>query len=274
MRIAVNAQLLSYDRSYRSAGISRYTDRTLASIGPLLGDDSCVAFVGPGVPLAVPALRGLRVIRTEWPTERPIVRIIWEQMVLPVALRRVGADLLHGPAYVAPLGSPCPTVVTFHDLRFFLMPNAFNRQNRLYLQHFSRWTARRARRLIAVSESTRQDMVRLLGVSPTAVDVVYNGVDECFRPEPDEERIARFREEKGLPARFILFLGTIEPRKNVPALIRAYAAARRRGLTEPLVIAGGQGWGGESASRIAEELGLESQVRLTGFIASDERPLW
>lgn len=274
MRIAFNAQLLSYGQWYRSAGISRYTDRTLASLGPLLGDDSCVAFVGPGVPADAPALRGLAVIRAGWPTERPIVRILWEQMVLPISLRRINASLVHAPAYVAPLASPCPTVVTFHDLSFYLMPDAFNRQNRVYLQTFSRWSARRARRFIAVSECTRRDLARLLGVSPSVVDVVYNGIDECFRPEPDARRVERFRQEKGLPERFILFLGTIEPRKNVPNLVRAYAQARRRGVTEPLIIAGGQGWGGEPISQLIEALDLRGSVRLTGFIASDERPLW
>ncbi|MGH2459239.1 MAG: glycosyltransferase family 4 protein [Chloroflexota bacterium] len=274
MRIAFNAQLLSFDQGYRSAGISRYTEHMLASLAPLLGGDSCYAFVGPGVPMDAPALGGLRVIRTGLPTERPIVRILWEQMVLPLALRRLNVDLVHAPAYVAPLAFPGASVVTFHDLSFYLMPDAFNRSNRVYLQNFSRWTARRARRSIAVSESTRQDMVRLLGVSPSTIDVVYNGIDECFRPEPDPRRIERFRQAKGLPERFILFLGTIEPRKNVPALVRAYARARQRGVSAPLVIAGGQGWGGESIAQIVEELGLAGTVRLTGFIPSDERPLW
>lgn len=274
MRIAVNAQLLSYGQGYRSAGISRYIDRTLASLVPLLGEDRCAVFVGPDVPADAPSLAGLRVIRTRLPTRRPIIRILWEQLVLPTALRRWGADVLHAPAYVAPLGSPCPTVATFHDLSYYLVPGAFNQQNRLYLQYFSRWTAGRARRLIAVSECTRQDVIRLLRVPPEIVDVVYNGVDECFRPEPDATRLERFRQEKGLPERFILYLGTIEPRKNVPGLLRAYAEARRRGVTEPLVIAGGRGWGDEPIPRLIEDLQLQASVVLTGFIPSDERPLW
>jgi len=274
VRIAFNAQLLSYGQWYRSAGISRYTDRMLSSLGPLLDGDRCAVFVGPNVPADAPALAGLQVIRTPLPTHRPIVRILWEQLALPLALRRWGADLLHAPAYVAPLASPCPTVVTFHDLSFYLMPRAFNRQNRLYLQAFSQWAARRARRLIAVSEHTRQDLIRLLGVPPARVDVVYNGVDDCFRPEPDARRIERFRQEKGLPARFLLYLGTIEPRKNVPGLLRAYAEARRRGLADPLVIAGGRGWGDERIAQLLDQLDLRSSVTLTGFVASDERPLW
>lgn len=274
MRLAFNAQLLSYQHWYRSAGISRYIDRTLAHLGPLLGTESCSVFVGPDVPADAPSLAAFRVVRSNLPMHRPIVRILWEQLALPIALRQCRADLLHAPAYVAPFASPCPAVVTFHDLSYFLLPSAFNRQNRVYLQTFSRWTARRARRFIAVSECTRQDMVRLLGVAPDSVDVIYNGVDERYRPEPDGARLDRFRSEKGLPDRFILSLATIEPRKNFPGLLRAYAEARRRGIVEPLVVAGGRGWGDEGILRLIDELGVRPYVHLVGFVSTDEQPLW
>ncbi|HUX86386.1 MAG TPA: glycosyltransferase, partial [Chloroflexota bacterium] len=176
MRIGFNAQLLSYGQWYRSAGISRYIDRTLAGLRNYLPADSSIAFVGPDVPADAPSLQWLRLVRTGLPTHRPLARIFWEQAVLPSAARRLGLDVLHAPAYVAPLVSTCPSVVTFHDLSFYIMPDAFNLQNRLYLQVFSRLAARRARRLIAVSEATRRDLVRLLGVDPARIDVIYNGV--------------------------------------------------------------------------------------------------
>lgn len=274
MRIAFNAQLLSYGQWYRSAGISRYIDRTLARLGPLLGEDVCAVLIGPDVPAGAPSLAGLRVSRTALPTHQPVVRILWEQFWLPLFLRRWGADLLHAPAYVAPLSAGCSTLVTFHDLSFYLLPETFNRQNRLYLQAFSRLAARRAQRLIAVSECTRQDLIRLLGVRPEVVEVIYNGVDDVFKPETDRGRLERFRAEKGLPERFLLFLGTLEPRKNVPALLSAYAEARRRGVREPLVIAGGRGWGNERIRTLVAELGLTPWVRLAGFVAPDEQALW
>jgi glycosyltransferase involved in cell wall biosynthesis len=273
-RIAFNAQLLSYRQWYRSAGISRYIDRTLAHLAPLLDPERLAVFVGPDVPIGAPSLAGLRIIRTRLPTRHPVVRIAWEQIALPLLLGRWRADLLHAPAYVAPLASPCPTIITFHDLSFYLVPEAFNRQNRFYLQTFSRLAARRARRIIAVSECTRSDVIRLLGIRPEDVAVVYNGVDPSFRPEPDPARLARFRQEKGLPDRFILFLGTLEPRKNLRGLLYAYAEARRRGVTEPLIIAGGRGWQVQPILRVLDELGLRSSVRLTGFVGSDEQPLW
>src|SRR2546421_5361597 len=113
MRVAFNAQLLSYNRTYRSAGISRYIDRTLAHLPDYLDEsDSIRVFVGPDVPRDESALSWARVARTRLPTHRPLARIVWEQLFLPVALRLSSVDLLHAPAYVAPIAVGCPTVVT------------------------------------------------------------------------------------------------------------------------------------------------------------------
>jgi glycosyltransferase involved in cell wall biosynthesis len=275
VRVAVNAQLLSYRRSYRSAGISRYLDRTLAHLPDALDPgDRARAFVGPEVPPNAPAMARLEVERARLPTERPLARILWEQLVLPIAARRWRADLLHAGAHVAPLLGACPTVVTFHDLSFYLYPAAFNRPNRLYLQTFARRSARLARRIIAVSESTRRDVVRLLGVAPEKVDVAWNGVDSWFRPEADPERLRAFRSEQHLSERFILFLGTLEPRKNLPTLLRAYALARRQGVEEPLILAGGMGWGDLELARLVDELDLRAAVRTVGYVSPGEQASW
>jgi len=274
MRIGFNAQLLSYRQWYRSAGISRYIDRTLAALKPFLDGGDTVAFIGLGIPTDSPALDWLRQVRAAFPTERPIARILWEQTVLPIAARRLGLDLLHAPAYVAPVCPGTRTVVTFHDLSYFLFPETFNRTNRWYLQTFSRLTARRADRLIAVSESTRNDLTRILGVDRSRIDVIPNGVDERFTSIEDPELLARFRAERGLPERFILSLCTLEPRKNLPILIRAYAESRRRGITEALVLGGGVGWGDLALRRQVEELGITGSVFLPGFIPGEEQALW
>lgn len=274
MRIGFNAHLLSYRAWYRSAGISRYIDRTLTNLPAFVDRDKFYAFVGPDVPAEAPAVAWLKQIRTSLPTNRPIIRILWEQLLLPLAVRRHGIDLVHAPAYVGPLRGLAASVVTFHDLSFYLLPGAFNRQNRLYLQTMARLSARGAARLIAVSRSTARDLTRLLGVSEDRVDVIYNGVDASFRPIHDEALMRQFRERHGLPDHFILYLGTLEPRKNVPALVRAYARARQLGVSEPLILAGGKGWGDLSLAKLVEDLGLGETVRLAGFVEMSEQALW
>ncbi len=273
MEIGFNAQLLSYKHWYRSAGISRYIDRTLGALEPHARGDRFVAFVGPDVASDAKSLAWLQTLRTRLPTHRPLVRIAWEQLLLPLAIRQSRVKLLHSPAYVAPLAVGARSVVTFHDLSYFILPGAFNRSNRSYLKYFSLLSARRADRLNAVSESTRRDLGRFLGVSADRVDVVYNGVDDRFRKE-EHEAVERFRQSHGLPARFVLYLGTLEPRKNVPGLIRAYARARKMGVTEPLVLAGGRGWGDLGLEQLIDELGIASMVRREGFASMEDQPLW
>jgi hypothetical protein len=101
--------------------------------------------------------------QSAWPTQRPLVRILWEQLVQPLALRRAGVDLLHALAFVAPLAAPCPFVVTVYDLSFLRYPDAFRPFNRWYLRQFTARSVKRARAVIAISESTRQDVIQLLG---------------------------------------------------------------------------------------------------------------
>ncbi len=274
MRVGFNAHLLSYRHGYRSAGISRYLDRTLAHLEPHLDKTNSVAFVGPEIPRSVPSLHWITLSRTALPTQRPFVRILWEQLILPVAAQRWQVDLVHCPAYVAPLIGAHRSVVTFHDLSYLRMPRAFNRANQGYLSSFSRIAAARATRFIAVSESTRRDMVELLGIDEKRIDVVYNGVDEQFQPIADPRIVESFRHDHNLPAQFILFLGTLEPRKNVSTLVRAYAVARRQGVTVPLVLAGGGGWGDLQLHRLIDELNLASSVRLVGFVAMEDQALW
>ncbi len=202
------------------------------------------------------------------------MRIAWEQLVQPWALHRARVDLLHALAFVAPLVTRVPTVTTIHDLSFIRFPERFRPANRLYLSVMTRLSCRRARRLIAVSQATADELVRLLDVSSERIDVVPHGVDHTrFRPLPSN-LVEAFRREKGLPERFVLFLGTLEPRKNLTTLIEAFSRAEavRQGVC--LVIAGGKGWYFHEIFQRVEELDLTDAVRFPGFVPSAELPLW
>jgi glycosyltransferase involved in cell wall biosynthesis len=137
------------------------------------------------------------------------------------------------------------------------------------------YSARRADRVIAISEATRRDVIKFLRVAPERVTRVYCGVDARFHPFDDGDVLRRFREDRHLPDHFVLYLGTIEPRKNLVRLIDAYADLRRRGTTDwPLVLAGGRGWRDELVLQHADRLGLGEAVRFAGFVPEDEIPLW
>lgn len=270
MHIGLNAHLLSLAETYRGAGINSYIHNLLTHLPRVDRDNRYTAFIGDG--RFTSSELTLRLSRL--PTSRPMVRIFWEQAVQPFALRKEGVGLIHALAFVTPLLSPCPSVVTVYDLSFLLYPDRFKRAKRFYLSLFTRLSARKARRIIAISESTKRDVVHLLGVPPDKVEVVYCGLDDAFRPLA-EDQVAAFRSERGLSERFILFVGTIEPRKNVTRLIEAFANLLTCQLADlKLVIGGAKGWFYEDVFARAEELGLEGQVMFPGYIPASELPLW
>ena len=269
--IGLNAHLLSLNQSYRGAGISWYQVnllRQLARVSPahlrysaFLSD---LAFEEPSLTLH----------RSRLPTRRPVVRILWEQFLQPVALRRAGVDLLHALAFVAPVAAPCPFVVTIYDLSFLRYPEAFRPFNRWYLSRFTARSVERAAAIITISESTRQDVIELLGASPERVHTIYCGVDRAFRPRPEAE-VATFKASHHLPDSFILFLGTLEPRKNVDGLIRAYARWREQDkAAPPLIVAGGKGWYYTKIFELVERLNLTDFVRFPGYVPQQELSLW
>ena len=268
VHVGLNAHLLSLGSDYRSAGITWYIYNLLAHLPEIDQGIHCTAFMSERRYHGSPPLE-LRLSRL--PTRRPAARIIWEQLIQPLAARRAGLDLLHGMAYVGPLGSGCPFVVTIHDLSFLLYPQSFRSLNQLYLKLFARLSVRRARRVIAVSESTKRDAVKQYGVTPEQVDVVHNGVDSEFRPLPIDQ-VSAFRADRGLPERFILFVGTLEPRKNIARLIKAYA--QLPGARPPLFFVGGKGWFYDEIFALVEGLNLGAEVHFTGYVSTADLPWW
>jgi glycosyltransferase involved in cell wall biosynthesis len=264
----VNAHLLSLDESYRSAGINWHIYHLLQHLPDVAPEIALTVFLSEQ---RYRGMAGMQLRLSRLPTDRPQVRILWEQFLQPWSVRRAGVDLLHCPAFVGPLASTCPTVITVHDLSFLFFPQNFRAMNRIYLKTLTRLSVRRARRIIAVSESTRRDLVHQYGLPPAKVDVVYNGVDAAFRPLPTTE-VAAFRRRAGLPDRFLLFVGTLEPRKNVARLIEAYA--RLPEGRPPLLLVGGKGWLYDEIFARVEELNLTHEVRHVGYVPATELPLW
>jgi glycosyltransferase involved in cell wall biosynthesis len=267
--VALNAHLLFGRASYRSAGIHHYIDQLLRHLPAAAPDFRFTVFTGAGRP----DMPGARVCSTRLPTHRPLVRIAWEQLFQPFALARERPDLLHALAFVSPLFLPCPAVVTVYDLSFRLTPERFRPAQRLYLSAFTAWSCRRARRVLAISESTRADLVRLLGLPAAKVDVALPGLASALRPLPADQ-VEAFRVRRGLPERFILYLGTLEPRKNLAALLEAFARLRPGHPDLSLVLAGARGWWYADLFRQVEALGLSSAVSFPGYVPEDELPLW
>ncbi|HEV3073661.1 MAG TPA: glycosyltransferase family 1 protein, partial [Thermoanaerobaculia bacterium] len=178
--------------------------------------------------------------------------VVWQQLLLPRRLRRGDVDLLWSPLLTLPLDCPVPAVATVHDLTVLLMPEAHRAKVRFSLLPFLAASFRRARRLVTLSRATADDIAFHYPGSAAKVRVVYPGVDEEFRPGTADE-IAATRAALGAPRGYLLYAGTLEPRKNVGALLDAWEAlaADDPGFP-PLVLAGPYGWGSRAlAARIA-----------------------
>jgi glycosyltransferase involved in cell wall biosynthesis len=268
IHVGVNAHLLSLAEGYRSAGINWYIYNLLNHLSEVDSAIDYSVFLSEKRYVAGPGIR-LRISRL--PTHRPPLRILWEQLAQPWAMRDAGVDLIHEPAFVGPQTSNRPYVVTVHDLSFLLYPHGFRALNRTYLRIFTQLSVRRAQRVIAVSESTKRDLVQCYGIPPGKVDVIYNGKDAAFRQLPAGE-VAGFQAEQGLPERFILFVGTLEPRKNVARLIEAYA--RLSSDRPPLMLIGGRGWLYDDVFARVEALNLSDEVHFVGYVPAEDLPRW
>ena len=270
-RIGFNAGLLNLDPNYRSAGISNYIHHLLANLEMPVG--LCLDVFSPE---PAPADRNPR---TVWrfagaSVKHPLARIVWEQTVLPAWCQALRVRVLHSPAYVAPLALAARSIVTVHDLSFELFPAMFNRSNSFYLSRFTRLSLSRAYHTIAVSEATKRDIIRLYKIRPERITVIRNGVSQRFTPV-SADVVEEFKRRRGLPERFFFYCGTIEPRKNVGGLIRAYArlpADLRAAM--PLIVAGAAGWHFKPVFHLTESLGLVNAVRFVGYISSEEQSLW
>lgn len=270
--VGLNAHLLSSQTGYRQAGISGYIAHLLQALPAIDPAFTYTVFTGPQAGRLPEG--PVRVRRSRWRTERPARRILWEQIVLPWALTRTRPDLQHGLAFVTPVLSHVPSVVTVYDLSFVHYPDRLPAARRWYLRVVTSAACRRARRVIAISDSTARDLVMVFGLSRDRIDVAPPGVSEQFRPLPAAD-VARFRQQHDLPQRFLLFLGTLEPRKNLPVLLRAYAqlpAADRQAVH--LVLAGGKGWMADDIFKTIEDHRLGDVVHLPGYIAPEDLVQW
>lgn len=198
---------------------------------------------------------------------------LWLRLRLPLPAELVTGrvDLLLAPDFVAPPTAWARTIVTIHDLSYLAVPQYADPGLRRYLSGAVPRSLRRAAHVVAVSETTRREAIERLGLTPDRVSVVYNGVDPAFRPLPPAT-VDEVRRRLALPERFILTLGTLEPRKNHLGLIQAFAQLQESEPAVPLLVAGRRGWLDEPIFRAVEELGLQASVRFLGGVDDADLP--
>ncbi|HEX8967606.1 MAG TPA: glycosyltransferase family 1 protein [Chloroflexota bacterium] len=194
-------------------------------------------------------------------------KTVWMQTVLPWALAGDRVDVCHFTNNVAPMYVPCPVVMTIHDMTLWLCPEHHPRQRLLAMRPVIPLAARRAAAIITVSQSAKRDIVRLLGVAESKVHVVYEAPAAQFRPLPRGPALDSLRRQYGLPEHIVLYVGTIEPRKNLVRLLHAFARLPTANASaRALVLVGARGWKDSSVFQTVDQLGLGERVRFLGQV--------
>ncbi len=263
--IAIDASRLSVRER---TGTERYSYELIAALARIDHFNPYLLYSN-GLPEALPPLGPNFNLRS-----LPLPRL-WTHARLGPALLRERPGLLFVPAHVIPLLHP-PSLVTIHDLGYLTFPEAHTARRRLELDLSTRWNLHAARHVIAISQATKDDLVRSYQVNPERISVIHHGLSADFRPVEDGAALQALRARYNLHAPYFLYVGTIQPRKNLMRLIEAFAQAlpamSHDGATPLLVLAGRQGWLSEAILRRAHELGIASAVRFLGYVPDHELP--
>jgi glycosyltransferase involved in cell wall biosynthesis len=259
LRIGIDARTLG---ATRITGVERYVRNLIAHLAALPDLPQCLLYVDCAeVAAAPPIARG--------PSMR--MRLVspgrgWLRLRLPLAARRDRVGVMHFPATVLPPLLHCPAVVTVYDLAFEFYPDSYDPAD-LRMQQRARRSIKRASRILAISGSSRDDIIRLYGCKPETITVTWLGVEERFR------NAAGLPAPAGWPQDYILYVGQIAPRKNLGSLLEAYAAARARGIRETLVLAGAGVAEYVAALRAkAVSLTIIGDVLFAGYLPDDALP--
>ncbi len=267
-RVLIDATAVPADRG----GVGRYVDGLVAA---LASADVALALVcqrsdaeryGRLAPEA-------RVIAGPAAIAHRPARLAWEQTGLPLVASQVEADVVHSPHYTMPLRAGRPVVVTLHDATFFTDPEMHSTVKGTFFRSATRTALRRAARCVVPSRATRDEVVRVLDADAGTLDVAYHGVDQTtFHVATDDEK-HRVQSRLGLGEQpYVAFLGMLEPRKNVPGLIRGWVQACA-GREDPpaLVLAGGSGWD-DTVDGVVAEVPSHLRVLRPGYLRFSDLP--
>lgn len=205
----------------------------------------------------------VRPLVTPPPSRHPLLWYIWFEFSLPRLLRRHQVDLLISPDGYIPLRAPCRTLPVIHDINFEHQKKNLDPVAGAYMRHFFPRFAQKATRVGTVSEYSRQDIARTYGVSEAKIDLIYNGVSDFFEPLPPEtQQAVRGEYAEGCP--YFIFIGALNPRKNIGGMLRAYEIYRQRGGQAHFVIVGEKMLWDSEVEKIYREHAYQNAIHFTG----------
>ncbi|MBN1483089.1 MAG: glycosyltransferase family 4 protein [Chloroflexia bacterium] len=271
MNVVIDARLILP----RTTGIGTYLCGLARGLRQIEGEHHFEYWLQPALPAdhAIHGLAGGSLVLRQVPLAHMNLRQQWQ---IPALLRRRRPDVYHYPHFDLPWLAPVPTVATIHDLKYIAWPQffpRFSRLKRLLMFAAMALTVRRAERVIAVSESTRQDILRRLRADPERVVVVPEAVEARYFEPPAPAQRAQVRRRYELEAPFILFLGERRPHKNIVGVLRAFQALRQLGYRQHQLLIGGKAYADyDEPERLAEQILPAGTVRFLGYVPDEDLP--
>lgn len=266
-RIALSAL---QQRDYLT-GTGRYLAELYATMPGLAPESDFLLYIKPGQREVFPPSKGnRRTVTLDNCPASPSRRILWELRHFTRRLKRDSIDLYHGPANFLPPRKVCPYVVTLHDMVYFHNPGRTFYLRAKYWQYYIRATWRMADLILTDSEFSKTEIRRFLPVPNDRIRVVYIGVDRRFLEPVSDETATEMRKELKLDAPYILYVGRLDPDKNVENVVRAYSLLVKAGRCgHLLVIAGAKDHRASNVHQLVRKLGLEDRVRFTGYVKDE-----
>ena len=268
MKIGIDATSLPE----HPVGAGRYILHLIESLAHIITNDELIVFIHHNRRHLLKLTEGDHIRLVVIKDKNVAWRLIWEQTHLPGLTKKLKLDILHSPHYTMPFVHPCASIVTFHDMGFFLYPALYTTPKRVLFPLVMRQSARRSDALIAVSDSTRVDAIRLLKLPPQKITTIHLGVTPNFRLISDGTILENVRQKYKLPEKFLLYVGTVEPRKNLVELLNAYKLLLARLPHQHLVIAGQLGWMYQDILAKLKDEVLRDKVYLAGYIPQEDLP--
>lgn len=276
MKVGIDARFLTHPQK---GGFKTYTENLISALACEDESNQYVLYLDrlPDQSTRIPRQSNFsyKVLK-----QAPVIGMPWrEQVKLSLQITRDRIDLLHSPCLTAPLFSACPLVVTIHDMIWF-SPKKYSHNNSLSLQWkmmewynllVARYTSRRASAIITVSHSSKESIIEHLDIDPGLVYVTHEAVNSSFQPVKDEKRVQALRLKFKLPSKFILAIGSADPRKNIETLVRAYALLPQKLMMEyRLVIVWTAPVLAPAISKRIQSLGVSNAVQFLNQVSNED----
>lgn len=267
MKIAFDGRTISGNKT----GVGVYTDNLLKGLAAIDKGNTYNVFVLDMPSYASP--QNFRFIKTNVSHKSHPRGELWESVFLPYFFIKEDIDVFHSPTFHLPLFTGrVKKIVTMHDLITLKFPQTYPQSFASYARWMMKMAVRVADAIIVPSKSTREDVLKIFSAEESKIYVIPEAVKEGLHPVDDETYLSGIKGRYNLPDDFILFVSTIEPRKNLECLIRAYFEIRKGGIRHKLVICGGKGWlkEYEKIIKIITELCMEEDIFFTGYVPDED----